>query len=119
MSLVTVELTGVQGVLGAQQRAGTDDVDHTPGVSAHFLHQHGEVVDLSLQVGDERGLDVEQRGGLGVLSLQITEALLLGRVQPRLLFTLTIMEEKKNHVEHGNVKSHKRQEGQTAYNVKG
>lgn len=80
--------TGVQGVLAAQQRAGADDVDHAAGVSAHFLYQRGQVADLSLQVGDERALDVQQRGGLGVLSLQLTQAVLLRRVHAGLLLTL-------------------------------
>lgn len=77
MSQVIRQRTRVQGVLGAEERAGTDDVDHAPGVPAYFLHLHGEVTDLILQVGDERALDVQQRGGLSVLTLQLTEAMLL------------------------------------------
>lgn len=85
-------LTRVQGVLGAEYRAGTDNVDHAPRVPSNFLHQHGEVTDLSLQVRDERALDVQQRGGLSVLTLQLTEAMLLRRVHVKLFFTLLCRE---------------------------
>lgn len=66
----------MQGFLCAEQRAGAYYVDHAARVTSDFFHQQRKVMDLGLEVVDQRALDVQQGRGLCVMTFQLMQALL-------------------------------------------
>lgn len=69
-------LTWMKCILGAEERACADDIDHTARIASHALYYHSKVADLCLQVVDEGTVDVQQRIGLIVDLLQSVETIL-------------------------------------------
>ncbi len=78
----------MQDFLCTEHWAGADYVDHAAWVTSDFFHQKREVLNLGLEVIDQRALDVQQGRGLCVMILQLMQALLNRWIITVLLFTL-------------------------------